>query len=245
LVAFAGEREAPTLPSARDVALARTLAAAIAGTAASAEASDADVLAYYSREREQLGAPRALSLWRILLPTEADARAVINELATPTAASFGRLARERSLDRATSMRSGNLGQVGPDGQTRVPELRVSPALFAAADRVGDGELVPEPVPEGEHFAVVWRRGSHAPTVPSLSDATARIRARIAEERAATALGTLLDALRREHVVDHHPERAAAYEPTFPEASARSPRARAGPDSTRVRLLPEMTDRGLR
>jgi peptidyl-prolyl cis-trans isomerase C len=245
LLTLAGEREGSTLPPARDVALARTLAAASARTAADAAASDADVLAWYTREREQLGAPRALSLWRILLPTEAAARAVIAELAPPTAAVFGRLARERSLDRATLMRSGNLGQVAVDGQTRVPELRVSPALFAAADRVQDGELVPEPVLEGEQFAVVWRRASHAPTVPSLAEATPRIRARLAEERAAAALDSLLDALRRKHLVDYHPERARAYEPRFPEASTPSQRPRAAPGSERPQLLPEMTDRGLR
>jgi peptidyl-prolyl cis-trans isomerase C len=245
LLAIGGEREASALPPARDVALAQALAAAVVRAAASATPSGADVLAYYTREREQLGAPRALTLWRILLATEAEARTVIKQLAPPTTATFGRLARERSLDRATFMRSGNLGLVGADGQTRVPELRVSPALFAAADRVRDGELVPEPVPEGEQFAVVWRRASHAPDAPSLAEATPRIRARLAEERAASALDTLLAALRREHLVDHHPERVAAYEPRFPEASAPRPRTLDARGGAPARLVPTQTDRGLR
>jgi peptidyl-prolyl cis-trans isomerase C len=245
LLAIAAEREGSAPPAARDVALAHVLAAAVVRAAASSTPSDADVSAYYTREREQLGAPRALTLWRILLATEADARDVIAQLAPPTTVSFGRLARERSLDRATFMRSGNLGLVGADGQTRVPELRVSPALFAAADRVRDGELVPEPVPEGEQFAVVWRRASHAPELPSLAEATPRIRARLAEERAAAALDALLALLRREHLVDYHPERVADYEPRFPEASARSRPTLDARGGAPARLVPTQTDRGLR
>ena len=38
-------------------------------------------------------------------------------------------------------------------------MRVDPGLFAAADKVKDGELVKEPVKEGTKFAVIRRRGS--------------------------------------------------------------------------------------
>jgi peptidyl-prolyl cis-trans isomerase C len=245
LLTLAAERESSGLPPAGDLALARALAAAIVDDASRLVVSDQDMLAYSARHPDLLGAPRALTLWRILLETEADARAAIARLTPPTLAEFSRLARERSLDRATHMRAGNLGQVGADGQTRVPELRVAPALFEAADRVRDGELVPEPVREGDAFAVVWRRASHAARGPAAADLARLIRVRLAEERAASAREELLDALRRTHLRDYHPERAAAYEPSFEEPGAPPRRSGTPEGGQRPRLLPELTDRGLR
>jgi peptidyl-prolyl cis-trans isomerase C len=245
LVALAAAREPPGLPPARDLALARALAATIVDEASRVVASEEEVLAYSARYPGQLGAPRALTLWRILLTTEADARAVIAQLAPPTLAAFSRLARERSIDRATHMRAGNLGQVGADGQTRVPELRVAPALFEAADRVRDGELVPEPVREGDAFAVVWRRASHAARAPAGVDVARLIQARLAEERAASVRRELLESLRRAHLRDYHPERAAAYEPRFDEPGVPPRRIGTVDGAPRPRLLPELTDRGLR
>jgi hypothetical protein len=245
LLALAAEREQPGLPRARDLALAGTLTAALAAEASRAVPSDADVLAYYTRHQSELSTPRTLTLWRILLPSEADARAVITELAAPTSAAFSRLARERSIDHATHMRAGNLGQVAADGQTRVPELRVSPALFAAADRVADGELVSEPVREGDAFAVVWRRASQPGRSSSPADAAPLIAARLAEQRAAAERGALLDRLRQAHLGEYHPERVSAFEPRFPEPGVPLGRRDAAPPSAPPRLLPELTDRGLR
>jgi peptidyl-prolyl cis-trans isomerase C len=245
LLALVAER-APLAAAARERALARTLDAAIVQEASQLTPSAAEVRAYRERHAREFETPRALGLWRILLASEADARAVIGELATPTPEAFSRLARERSLDRATHMRAGNLGLVAADGQTAVPELRVSPALFAAAERVRDGELVPEPVAEGEHFAVVWRRSTHGPSALPEAEVDAIIAARLAEARASTARQHLLEALRREHLGEYHPDAAGAYEPSFPEASARRPRMRfETPSATPPRLRPEPTDRGLR
>jgi peptidyl-prolyl cis-trans isomerase C len=249
LLALAAERAPPALPSARDRALARTLEAAIVQETSQLAPSDADVRAYRERHAGEFQTPRALGIWRILLATEAEARAVIAELAKPSADAFSRLARERSIDRATHMRAGNLGLVAADGQTAVPELRVSPALFAAADRVDDGELVPEPVREGDHFAVVWRRSTRAASAWPDAELAATIAARLAETRASTARQRLLEALRRDHLGEYHPDAAGAHEPSFPEPNAARARprieaaepARAAPP----RVRPELTDRGLR
>jgi peptidyl-prolyl cis-trans isomerase C len=246
LLALAAERAPPGLPSARDRALARTLDATIVQEASQLAPSDADVRAYRERHRAEFQTPRALGIWRILLATEADARAVIGELTPPTADAFSRLARERSIDRATHMRAGNLGLVAADGQTAVPELRVVPALFTAADRVDDGELVPEPVREGDHFAVVWRRSTRAATASPDATVAATIAARLGETRASTARQRLLESLRRDHLGEYHPDAAAAYEPSFPETTARRPRPRLEPaPAATPRLRPEPTDRGLR
>lgn len=246
LLTLAAERERPALPPARDRALARTLTAALDAEAAGVAPDEAELRAYYARHASEFVAPRALALWRILLASEAEARAVIAELRVPTPAAFSRLARERSTDHATHMRAGNLGQVSADGQTEMPELRVATALFEAADRVRDGELVPEPVREGDAFAVVWRRASRPARAESLAAATPFITRRLMDERAAAAQRELLERLRREHLAAYHPERVAAYEPSFPESGGplRRPGA-ATREGAPVRLVPQPTERGLR
>lgn len=245
LVSLAAERAPAAWPPARDRVLARTLAATLADDAARTPPSDADVRAYRTRHEREFGSPRALALCRILVATEADARRAIAELSPPTLDTFSRIARERSIDRATFMRAGNLGLVSSDGQTAVPELRVSPALFAAADRVRDGELVPEPVPEGDAFAVVWRRSTRAATAAPEAEIRRRIADRLAEAAAAAARDALIERLRREHLSEYHPEALGDYEPSFPEVRDRQRAASVAEPSRSPKLVPEATDRGLR
>lgn len=235
---------APGAPAARDRALALALEDELA-RAAAGPVDAAELAAYAARHARELASPRSLLLWRILLPSEAEARATIASLTPPTEAAFSRLARDVSTDTATRMRAGNLGRVFADGDTAVPELRVSPALFAAADRVRDGELVAEPVAEGAAFAVVWRRASYPERRLPAPELERWLTARLLDERRATSREALLVALRREFLADHHPERAASYAPVFTEPA--SPRARIAPEPPRaaVRLAPEPTDRGLR
>jgi peptidyl-prolyl cis-trans isomerase C len=93
----------------------------------------------------------------------------------PTPATFARLAREHSQDKATYLRAGNVGFVTAEGTSSEPGLRVDPSVVQAAQKVRDGTLVPEPVAEGERFAVVWRRGTIASTKRTVDDVAAQIR----------------------------------------------------------------------
>jgi peptidyl-prolyl cis-trans isomerase C len=242
LLAHAAEGEA----GARDAALSRALLAELATEAGRAAPTEAELAADHAANQAELETPQRLALWRILLPSEAAARAVIARLSPPLGATFKQLAREQSIDTATHMRGGNLGLVAADGQTHLPELRVAPALFEAAARVRDGELVPEPVREGDGFAVVWRRGSRPASVLARADATRLISARFSDERRARAQNELIIGLRRERLADYHPELAVGYVPAFTESAQRSPRtAPAAEPSPPVRLVPAPTDQGLR
>ncbi len=104
----------------------------------------------------------------------------------PTPTTFARLAREHSQDKATYLRGGNVGFVTAEGVSSEPGLRVDRAVVRAAQAVRDGSLVPEPVVEGDRFAVVWRRGTIASTKHAVEEVAAQIRdalwkARIKEE----------------------------------------------------------------
>jgi peptidyl-prolyl cis-trans isomerase C len=68
-----------------------------------------------------------------------------------------------------------VGFVTAEGTSSEPGLRVDPLVVQAAQKVRDGSLVPEPVAEGERFAVVWRRGTIVSTKRTVDDVAAQIR----------------------------------------------------------------------
>src|SRR5690349_24765067 len=99
-------------------------------------------------------------LWRILVGSKEDAQKLLeNAKQDLSPKHWNELARDKSLDKSTSLRGGNLGFAEPDGKTSDPNVTVDQALLRAAEKVKDGELVPEPIAEGSSWAIVWRRQS--------------------------------------------------------------------------------------
>ncbi len=122
--------------------------------------ADEDVKAYYDANRSTYHAPARVVLWRIVVATREEALSVIDKVKTDlTPKKWNEVAREQSLDKITNMRGGNLGFVEPNGSTSDPNLKVDAALVTAAEKVKDGELVPEPVADDSKWSVVWRRQS--------------------------------------------------------------------------------------
>ncbi|WP_438009173.1 peptidyl-prolyl cis-trans isomerase [Sorangium sp. So ce321] len=186
----------------RAALLQRTQAEAVA----SSPVTDDEVRAYYEANRDKFSAPPMVALWRILVATREEAEAILAELKKdPSPQRFKDIARERSLDKATSMRGGDLGFVAPDGTTAEPGLKIAPGLMEAAARVKDAELVPEPVPEGDRFAVLWRRQSRRPVSRSLEQEAASIRQILAHGKAEAQVKQLLERLRAQDVSGHAPE----------------------------------------
>jgi peptidyl-prolyl cis-trans isomerase C len=112
---------------------------------------------------------------------------------------WSQYARESSLDKATQLREGDLGFVHADGNTDAPTLRVDPALFAAADHLADGELAKQPLREGSHWAVIWRRGSQPAILRTVTQEGGSIRQVLERERLETARQALLRELRAKYV----------------------------------------------
>ena len=234
------------LSSARDSALARALLLELEQGVETAGVPADQIASYYAEHRQSYEAPRSILIWRILLPGEAEARALLHELGRPNETTWSRLAREHSIDTATHMRSGSLGYVAQDGQTHMPQVRVAPALFAAAERVQDGELVPRPVAEGDAYAVVWRRASRAPQPSQLAAVSADISAVLETATLAGAAQSLIEQLRRDSLRDYQPALLAGLEPRASAALEASPPARMRALETRsVTLSPRASDLGLR
>jgi peptidyl-prolyl cis-trans isomerase C len=239
-------RSDASLGSPRDTALARALLQELQRQAQAAGATPAQIADYHAAHRDQYAAPASILIWRILLRGEPEARQLLRELGKPGESSWSRLARERSIDNATHMRSGSLGYVAADGQTHMPQVRVAPGLFAAAERVRDGELVPEPVPEGDAFAVIWRRASHPAGPEPLQAAAADIRAALAAERFTTESRALLEQLRRDGLRDYQPAPLAGFEPrSLDVLEAALPARASSAPPVPVVLGPRNTDTGLR
>lgn len=164
--------------------------------------TDADVASYLESHRQDFDKPERLRLNRILLATEAEALTLIHEVrGAPDYDSWRNLARDKSLDRATNLRGGELGFVAADGRSDIVELQVDSELFSAAARLKDGELGKAPVREGDKFAVVWRRGHMSASRADPRSVDSTIRAHLRELRAATAFDQLLTELRAKYVTD--------------------------------------------
>jgi hypothetical protein len=161
---------------------------------------------YYDDNKARYETPKRIKIWRIQVPDEPAAKAIIAlAKGADGPKRWSEEARERSLDKATAQRSGDLGFVRPDGTTDVPRVQVDPAVYAAVDKVPDGTVVPTPLKEGEVFSVLWRRGSIEATKRTLEDESDSIRQLLERRRIETARQELLKRLKGEQVKESHPE----------------------------------------
>jgi len=199
------EGVAAKLPWSETISRAKsgaTLRAVRATVPTGARITAEEVKAYYDANISFYDSPERVHVFRILVATEAEAIGHITALKKElTLKAFTDLAREKSLDKATNMRGGNLGFLGPDGASNEAGLKADPALVTAAKTVRDGELCPKPVAEGTSFAIVWRRGTVAATKRTLEEATPQIRDMLARRALEEATKRHLDALKAAKVTN--------------------------------------------
>lgn len=159
--------------------------------------TDQDVEKYYKDNIDKYRAPERVAIWRILVATREDAVGVLEELKKDGSVKrWNDLARERSLDKATNMRGGNLGYVSPDGKTTDPAIVVDKALLEAAKPLKDAEMGREPVKEGDRWAVVWKRQTMKAVERAIEQEAVGIRQTIARQRTEDRLNAVLDGARK-------------------------------------------------
>ncbi|MBI4702039.1 MAG: peptidyl-prolyl cis-trans isomerase [Deltaproteobacteria bacterium] len=172
----------------------------------SATMGEAEIAAFYESHRSDYVRTQRLKLARIVLGTAKDAQELIASLGKDSSEKhWGELCRARSLDKATAIKGGNLGFVAEDGSTAQKGVRVNPALYRAALGVEDGQVVPEPVPDGGDFAVVRRRGTMKAVTRRLEDEREGIRRILQQQKFDQRLRELVDNLRRERGVQSTPQ----------------------------------------
>lgn len=174
-------------------------------SALSTPVTDADVQKFYDDNIDKFRAPQRIAIWRILVASREDAVKVLEELKKDGSVKrWNDLARERSLDKTTNMRGGNLGYVSPDGKTTDASIVVDSALLEAVKTLKDAEMSHEPVKEGERWAVVWRRQTMKAVERPLELEAPGIRQTIARMRTEAKLDAILDGARKD-VRDANPE----------------------------------------
>lgn len=157
---------------------------------------------YFDEHRARYELDEGILVWRILCSTREEAATVLEGAKkTPTIDAFSTLAREHSVDKSTNLRNGNLGFLSPDGTSNEAGLKVDPAIVKAASTVKDGELVKEPVKEGEYFAVVWRRGTRPASKKTLQSVEAQVRDAMVREAGEKEVEKVLAELKARDVKD--------------------------------------------
>ncbi len=196
----------------RDVLKAAVIADITKEAMDAAKVSDEAIQAYYDQHKDSYQSKHRIKLWHIVVKTKAEAEHIIKLTQTDPdyqkdpIAGWEKLARERSLDKSTAMRGGELGFVEADGSTAQNEISVNPAFFKAALEVKNGEVVPEPVEDGQFWVVVQRRGSHQTPERSLASERITIRTKLAKQQVRARAQELLDGLRDQYVSDRVDQR---------------------------------------
>jgi peptidyl-prolyl cis-trans isomerase C len=209
LVSLAAARaqldQQPSVRFAVDRVLARAVVrATTARLGPASSVAPGDVQAYFEANRARYEAPERYQIWRILCRTREDARAVLAAArADPSPKAFSDLARDHSQDKATFLRAGDLGFVAEDGSSNEPGVRVDPSVVRAARTVADGALVPQPVAEGDLFAVVWRRGTIAASKRTVDQVAPQIRDAVLKARVKDETDRLIADLRAARLRDEN------------------------------------------
>jgi peptidyl-prolyl cis-trans isomerase C len=183
-----------------------------------------EVRAYFASHPERYESGPRYQVWRILCRTREEAQAVLEACRRdPTPKVFAELARDHSQDKATYLRSGNLGFLSEDGSSSFPDFRVDPAIVRAARWLHDGEFVSTPVAEGDYFSVLWRRGTIPAVHRTVDQVADAIRDALGRDRVKAETDRLLGALRSSKVRDVNASLLETIE--SPSAEATGPAAR--------------------
>jgi peptidyl-prolyl cis-trans isomerase C len=175
-------------------------------TLSSSPVTESEVKRYYDENPTKFHSPVRVAIWRIQVADEREARAILAQVKqSPTPKLWNELARDKSIDKATNLRGGNLGFVAPDGSTAEVGFKIDKVVLQAVEKVKDAELVPEPVKEGERWSVLWRRQTMKAIDRDLVAETPSIRQVLTHEKAEKRTTELIEHLRAEHLKDYGPE----------------------------------------
>ncbi len=176
------------------------------------QVSDEAVRAYYDEHQDRYAAQDWLKIWQIVVNSREDADKVLKaihddkEWDKDPVGKWEELCKKWSVDRSTAMNKGQIGFVLPDGTTPQRQLRVNPAIYAAAAKLGDGDIAPEPLQDGERWVIVSRRGEMQTPKRTLEMEADTIKKILAKQQVQQQMQKILEDLRKQHVSEMHPDR---------------------------------------
>ncbi|MBI5498597.1 MAG: peptidyl-prolyl cis-trans isomerase [Deltaproteobacteria bacterium] len=173
---------------------------------------------YFAAHADRYNRPELASAAHILVATEAEAQAILAQLAAPGAerSLFATLAAEKSLDQATKDRGGNLGSFTRPDVHSDRFRSVDPAIATAAFEMKDiGQIYERPVQTAEGFHVLKLMGRRPADVRRLDQVRPTVRMAIEEERFQEAWKARLQELQSQLGVELHPENLTDVRPVLP------------------------------
>jgi peptidyl-prolyl cis-trans isomerase C len=155
-----------------------------------ADISDADVRAYFDAHHDEFKEPERRRVAHVVVATEAQAKAALHQAAGASAADWGKLVSDISLDKpaksgapAPVELAGDLGIVGPPGHPRGANPRVPEALRAAVFEIDQvGGVLGRFVPDGGRFHIVRMTGRTEARDRSFQDSERTIRVAIVQQK---------------------------------------------------------------
>lgn len=181
----------------REAAVETMLREQAKARAARTPISDAEVAAYFAAHRHEFNRPEMRRASHIQVADRQQAMALLAELRDADSHRFRKLALERSEDRETRLRGGDLRYFDREGraQNRL-DLSIEAALAEAAFEIAEvGGIAPRPIAVKERFSIVMLTGRRPATEPELDEVSERIRAILQENAQRDAHARFVDTLR--------------------------------------------------
>jgi len=155
-----------------------------------ADIPEAEVRAYFDAHHEEFKEPERRRVAHLLLATEAQAKAALQKALGASAADWGKLVSQVSLDKpppssgpAPTELAGDLGIVGPPNHPRGANPRVPEALRAAVFEIDKlGGVLDRVVTESGHFHIVRMTGRTEARDRSYQDSERTIRVALVQQR---------------------------------------------------------------
>ena len=175
--------------------------------------SKEDVKKYYDEHLDEYVQSALQRASILVVATEADAKALLEQAKAADLRAFRQLVREKSVDEKTKGRGGDVryfdqaGKVRDEAGETVPPA-VARAAFALKN-VGDTAPAPIKVPGG--FAIVKLTGSRPALSRKYAEAEETIRVRLWRERRQKAIEDFVAKIKAEHSPEVHVELANAIE----------------------------------
>ncbi|MEI9954114.1 MAG: peptidyl-prolyl cis-trans isomerase [Pseudomonadota bacterium] len=195
---------------------------------APADIPEAEVHAYFDSHHEEFKEPERRRVAHLLLGSEAQAKAALQQALGASAADWGKLVTQVSLDKPPQSSAptptelaGDLGIVGPPGHPRGANPRVPEPVRAAVFEIDKlGGVLDRVVTESGHFHVVRMTGRTEARDRSYQDAERTIRVALVQQRIRAREAELEQELKKRYPVSVDDE--ALSQVKVPEAEAASP-----------------------
>ncbi|HEY0466008.1 MAG TPA: peptidyl-prolyl cis-trans isomerase, partial [Polyangiaceae bacterium] len=203
---------------------------------APADIPEAEVHAYFDSHHDEFKEPERRRVAHLLLANEAQAKAALQNARGATAADWGKLVSQVSLDKPPASSgptptelAGDLGIVGPPGHARGANPRVPEPVRAAVFEIDKlGGVLDRVVPEAGHYHVVRMTGRTEARDRSYQDAERTIRVALVQQRIRAREAELEQELKKRYPVSVDDEALSQVKVPEADAASSAPAASAPP-----------------